>query len=347
MKDISAVGIDIAKNVFFAVGMDSVGNVLFRKKLYRDGLNAWIANLPVCRIGMEACGGSHYWAREFRSYGHTVRLIAPQFVKPFVKGNKNDNQDAEAICEALMRPTMRFVSVKTQSQQEIQMLHRARERVVKQRTAIANELRGFLHELGIVIPQGITHLRSKFVSILEAEQHKLSALSLELFNQIYQSFKHQDDEVSFYDKRLRALSREHPQCVLLQELPGIGPVTSTALVAAVGETSAFKNGRQFAASIGLVPRQNSSGGKDTLLGISKRGNPYLRKLLVHGARSVLKVERRRSPEHSPTTRWIQQLIARRGMQRATVALANKNARIVWSLLAHGQPYNPSRMHGVA
>lgn len=347
MKDISAVGIDIAKNVFFAVGMDSRGSVVFRKKLYREGLTAWVANLPLTLIGMEACGGSHYWAREFTAFGHKVRLIAPQFVTPYVKGNKNDNQDAEAICEAVTRPTMRFVSVKNQTQQELQMLHRARERVVKQRTAIVNELRGFLHELGITIAKSISQFRSKIVSILESEEQKLSSLSKELFRRIYEEFQRQDQEVSFYDKKLRHFANAHPQCELLTKLPGIGPVTSTALIAAVGEPTAFKNGRQFAASLGLVPRQHSSGGKDTLLGISKRGNPYLRKLLVHGARSVLRVARKQSSESSPSARWIQGLITRRGMQRATVALANKNARVVWSLLAHGQAYDPIRMHIIA
>ena len=347
MKEISAVGIDIAKNVFFAVGMDAKGNVLFRKKLYREGLSAWAANLTVTRIGLEACGGSHYWARELSSFGHTVKLIAPQFVKPYVKGNKNDNRDAEAICEAVMRPTMRFVTVKTQTQQELQMLHRSRERVVKQRTALVNEIRGFLYELGIVLPQGISQVRSKLSSVLEVEQEKLSSLSRELLLRLYAEFKSQDSEVSFYDKVLKRLSSEHPQCELLQTIPGVGPVTATALIAAVGEPLAFKNGRQFAASVGLVPRQHSSGGKDTLLGISKRGNPYLRKLLVHGARSVVRMARKEAPPQSPGACWLQGLIARRGVQKATVALANKNARVVWALLARGRAYDPMQLHKAA
>jgi transposase len=348
MKQISAVGVDIAKRVFFAVGMDEMGHVVFRKKVYREELAEWAAQLPVTVIGMEACGGSHYWARVFGSFGHTVKLIPPQFVKPYVKSNKNDNRDAEAICEALMRPTMRFVAVKSQTQQELQMLHRSRERVVKERTALVNEIRGFLHELGIVMPQGIAQFRRRIVSVLEAEREgKLSALSHELFMRLYAEFQRLEDEVSFYDELLLQISREHPECERLKTIPGIGSITATALIAAVGDPSAFKNGRQFAASLGLVPRQHSSGGKDTLLGISKRGNPYLRKLLVHGARSVLNVSRRKSPEHSPNVRWIHSLVGRRGAARATVAIANKNARIVWAVLARSERFDPNRINAVA
>lgn len=344
MGEASVVGIDLAKSVFMAVGMDSTGKVLFRKKLHRGKLHSWVANLSPSLIGMEACGGAHYWARTFSAHGHTVKLIAPKFVKPYVKSNKNDSADAEAICEAVTRPTMRFVQTKSQVQQEIQMLHRARERVVRNRTALVNEFRGFLGELGIVMPQGITTFRRRVAEALDLNRERLTAMSHELFAHLLEEFVRIDQEVQFYDKRLALVAKHHPECQRLQTIPGIGPVTATAIISTVGDVTSFKNGRQFAASLGLVPRQHSSGGKDILLGISKRGDAYLRKLLVHGARSVVRFAKKHD---SGRARWIVQLVARRGSARATVAVANKNARIVWALLTRREDFDERRQQMLA
>jgi transposase len=281
-QTIGVLGIDIAKQVFHVVGMDDSGHVVLRKRIARSELLTFIANIPPLRIGMEACGSAHYWARCFREHGHDVRLIAPQFVKAYVKSPKNDARDAEAICEAVTRPTMRFVPIKRVEQQDLQALHRIRERLIKARTALVNEMRGLLNEYGIILPQGITKFRTLVVKKLEAEQAKLTPFS-----------------------------------------------------AAIGDVTQFKNGRQLAAWLGLVPREHSTGGKPRLLGISKRGDGYLRKLLVHGARATLRWVETKPDDKS---RWLRALIARRGKNRAAVALANKNARIAWALLAHNQEY---------
>ena len=236
----------------------------------------FLAQLAPVLIGMEACGDAHYWARRLREHGHTVKLIAPQFVKPYVKSNKNDPADAEAICEAVTRPTMRFVPIKEIEQQDLQALHRARERVVKARTALVNEIRGLLAEYGIVLPQSVTKFRNGFLATLEAERVKLTALSQELFGQLYEEFGALEKRLAYYTAKLEAISAAHPVCQRLETIPGIGPLTSTAMVAAVSDVTHFQNGRQFAAWIGLVPRQHSTGGKPRLLGISKRGDVYLR-----------------------------------------------------------------------
>jgi transposase len=334
-QTIKVLGIDIAKVVFHVVGMDDSGHVVLRKRLARSELLTFIANVPPLRIGMEACGSAHYWARCFREHGHDVRLIAPQFVKAYVKSPKNDARDAEAICEAVTRPTMRFVPIKQLEQQDLQALHRVRERLIKARTALVNEMRGLLHEYGIILPQGITKFRTLVVRKLQEEQHKLTALSTEVFWQLYDEFLALEPRLAYYDEKLTAIGQAHPECQRLQTVPGIGPVTATALIAAISQVTQFKNGRQLAAWLGLVPREHSTGGKPRLLGISKRGNVYLRKLLIHGARATLRwVE----TKHDDRSRWLKALIERRGKNRAAVALANKNARIAWALLAHNQEY---------
>jgi transposase len=302
---------------------------VLRKRLTRDALMPYIAQLPPAVIGMEACGGAHYWARRFRTHGHTVKLIAPQFVKPYVKSNKNDPADAEAICEAVTRPTMRFVPIKEVDQQDLQSLHRARERVVKARTALVNEIRGLGLEYGIVLPQGVTKFRHTFATTLEAERDKLTSLSLELFSQLYEEFCAVDKRLAFYNEKIAAIAAAHPVCQRLETIPGIGPLTATALVAAVSDATHFKNGRQFAAWVGLVPRQHSTGGKARLLGISKRGDVYLRTLLVHGARATLRWVGLKTDRRS---KWVRALMERRGKNKTAVALANKNARIAWVLL---------------
>jgi transposase len=334
-QKISVLGIDIAKLVFHVVGMDDTGHVVLRKRISRGEVLHFIAAHPPALIGMEACGSAHYWARRFREHGHEVRLIAPQFVKAYVKSPKNDTRDAEAICEAVTRPTMRFVPIKELEQQDLQALHRVRERLVKARTALVNEIRGLLSEYGIVLPQSISKFRTSVVRHLEDEQAKLTPLSTEMFWQLYDEFLALEKRVAYYDEKLQAIARTHPVCQRVQTIPGIGRLTATAILAAVPDATHFKNGRQLAAWLGLVPREHSTGGKPRLLGISKRGDVYLRKLFVHGARATLRWVDTKQDDRS---RWLKALIARRGKNRAAVALANKNARIVWALLAHNQEY---------
>jgi transposase len=335
--EMNVLGIDIAKRVFHAVGMDDRGNIVYRKRLSRHDLMPFVAKLPPVLIGIEACGGAHYWARRFRAYGHEVKLMAPQFVKPYVKSNKNDSRDAEAIAEAVTRPTMRFVPVKDVDQQDIQALHRVRERLMGERTALVNEVHGLLHEYGIVMPKGVAKFRQAVVGTLEAEQDKLTPLSQEMFWKLVEEFGALEKQLAYYQEKLEALATTHPECQRLMTIPGIGPLSATALVAAVSDASAFKNGRQFAAWLGLVPRQHSTGGKERLLGISKRGDSYVRKLLIHGARVTLRWVGLKTDRRS---QWMRQLLERRGKNRTAVAVANKNARIVWALLTSHQDYQP-------
>jgi transposase len=335
MKEVSVLGIDLAKNVFQLHGVDQHGKVALKKKLSRGQLLAFIANLPKCLIGMEACGGAHYWAREFQKHGHEVKLIPGQFVKPYVKSNKNDAADAEAICEAVSRPNMRFASIKTEDQQDIQNLHRIRERLVRSRTALANEIRGLLQEYGIIFPQGIGKLRKELPITLAGLGDKLTSLCRDTIQDLYQELLAVDEKISKSDERISAIHRHHPVAKKLSEIPGIGPLGATALIAAVGNPKVFENGRQFSAWLGLVPKQSSSGGKERLLGISKRGDVYIRKLLVHGARSSLKWVDKKEDRLSI---WAKKVIERRGMNRAAVAYANKMARIAWVVMATGKDY---------
>jgi transposase len=338
-QEMSVLGIDIAKRLFHAVGMDERGQIVFRKRLSRHDLIPFIAKLPPVLIGMEACGGAHYWARRFRAYGHEVKLMAPQFIKPYVKSNKNDSRDAEAIAEAVTRPTMRFVPAKGLDQQDIQALHRVRERLIGERTALVNEVHGLLHEYGIVMPKGVAQFRQAVVGKLEAEKDKLTPLSQEMFWKLVEEFAALEKQLTYYQEKLEALATTHPECQRLMTIPGLGPLSATALLAAVSDASAFKNGRQFAAWLGLVPRQHSTGGKERLLGISKRGDSYLRKLLIHGARATMRWVGRKTDRRS---QWIRQLVERRGKNRTAVAIANKNARIVWALLTSHQAYEPAQ-----
>jgi len=334
-RDISVVGIDIAKRVFHLVGMDERGKIVMRKRCSRGEVLPLLANLGPTTIGMEACGGAHYWARCLREQGHEVKLMAPQFVKPYVKSNKNDMRDAEAIAEAVTRPSMRFVPVKDVAQQDIQALHRVRERLVTARTALVNEMRGLLAEYGIVLPQGLAKFRQALMSTLEAEHTKLTPLGQALFHKLFGELGKLDAELAYYQDKLEALAQAHPVCQRLLTIPGIGPLTATALIAAVGDAGVFKNGRQFAAWLGLVPKQYSTGGQTRLLGISKRGDSYIRKLLIHGARATLRWARTKADRRS---QWIRGLLDRRGWNRTAVAVANKNARIVWALLSRGGIY---------
>jgi transposase len=332
---VTTVGLDIAKQVFQVHAADWEGRAVLRKRLQRAQVAEFFANLSPCVVGLEACCGSHYWARVLGRFGHTVKLIAPQFVKPYVKSNKNDANDAEAICEAVSRPQMRFVPAKSIEQQDIQSLHRVRSRFVSSRTALASQLRGLLSEYGIVLPTQIGQLRRGLPLILEDAANELTNFSRRLFSSLYQELVHLDDKIEALDEQVKALYRASEPCQRIAAVEGIGPLIATALVAAVTDGKNFKNGRQFAAWLGLVPRQHSTGGKARLFGISKRGDPYLRTLLIHGARSVVY---RSSRKTDPRNRWIADKQRRLGTSKACVALANKNARIVWSLLARGQSY---------
>ena len=331
--DMHVLGIDIAKRVFHAVGMDDRGNIVYRKRLSRHDLIPYIAQLPPVRIGIAACGGAHYWARRFRAHGHEVKLMAPQFVKPYVKSNKNDSRDAEAIAEAVTRPTMRFVPIKDVDQQDLQALHRVRERLMGARTALVNEVHGLLHEYGIIIPKGVAKFRQAVVGKLESEKDKLTSLSREMFWKLVDEFALLEKQLAYYQEKLETVATTHPECQRLMTIPGSGPFTATALVAAISDASAFKNGRQCAAWLGLVPRQHTTGGKERLLGISKRGDTSLRKLLGHGARTTLRWVGRKTDRRS---QWMRQLLERRGKNRTAVAVANKNARMVWALLTSHQ-----------
>lgn len=333
--NIKALGIDIAKNVFELHGVDARGKTVYKKRLSRGKLPEVLANLPPCLIGIEACGGSHYWAKKFKGMGHDVRLMNPHFVKPYVKSNKNDSQDAEAICEAVQRPSMRFVGIKNVEQQDVLAIHRVRERLVKERTAIVNQIRGLLMEYGVVIAQGVAQIRKHLSSIIEDEENELTLMGRELFRDLQAQFYATDEKVAEYDKKIKALCRENETCQRLMQLQGVGELTATALVATIGDAKVFKNGREMAAFIGLVPKQHSSGGKQVLLGISKRGDRYLRCLLVHGARSVLTRGKHLSAKKAA---WLRSLKERRGQNRAIVALANKNARVMWAMMTRGEDF---------
>jgi len=328
-KTIKVLGIDLAKNTFHLHGVGAHGKVVMRKKLSRSKLAAFMANLPPCLVGMEACGGSHDWARKFRAMGHDVRLMSPQFVKPYVKSNKNDMADAEAICEAVGRPSMRFVPIKGQS------LHRAREQAVKNRTAQANQIRGLLMEYGIVQAKGIASLRKALPEILEDADNSLSDMFRELLCGLHDELRRLDERIAAYDTQIKVLSAQSESCKRLMTIPGVGPMTATALAAAVGDAKAFASGREMSAWLGLVPRQHSTGGKPKLLGISKRGDTYLRKLLIHGARSALRFADRKQDRRS---RWVVAVETRRGSNIAAVALANKTVRAAWVLLSRSEEY---------
>ena len=333
--NITQIGVDLAKLVFQVHGVDARGKVTLRRQLKRPQVVAFFAQLAPCLIGMEACGGAHFWARKLIECGHTVKLIAPQFVKPYVKSNKNDAADAEAICEAVGRPNMRFVPIKNTEQQALLGMHRARQGFVTERTAQANQIRGLLSEFGLVMPVGIRSIWRKLPEILGDVENGLSGVSRALFARLFEHFRTLDRQVQELEREINAWHREDTASQRLQAIPGIGPLTASALVASIGDAKVFHNGRQFAAWLGLVPRQNSSGGKTNLLSISKRGDTYLRTMLIHGARSVL-LHLKSHPDQADG--WLARVANRRNPNIAVVALANKNARTVWALLAHGRDY---------
>jgi len=331
---LTTIGIDLAKNVFQVHGADEKGKAVLKKQLKRTQMLPFFANLTSCRIGMEACGSAHFWARKLQALGHTVQLIAPQYVKPFVKRNKNDAADAEAICEAVTRPNMPTVPIKNASQQAILSVHRARQGFVKARTAQANQIRGLLTEYGIVIPKGIGHIAKRVPEILEDGENDLPGSFRLLIQRLADHLKELDRQVGELEVQIQLWHRDNSASQKLAKIPGVGPMTASAMVASIGDARNFKNGRQLAAWLGIVPRQHSTGGKSTLQGISKRGDTYLRTLLIHGARAVIRVAERK-PNADP---WLKNLLARRHKNVAAVALANKNVRTIWALLAHDRDY---------
>lgn len=334
MNNIKVIGIDLAKNIFQVHGNDSKGKAVLRKRLSREKLVEFMTNLTPCLVGLEACGGAHYWARTFQAMGHEVKMMSPQFVKPYVKSNKTDRNDAEAIAEAVTRPNMRFVAVKTVAQQNTLLLHRARELVIKQRTAQANQIRGFLAEYGIVIPKGLYHLKTLLI-VLEENAEKLNVAAVALFKRLYKQLKVLASEMAYYDEKIEQSVKQNARCQELLKIEGVGPITASAIEASIGDASAFKNGREVSAWLGLVPKQHSSGNTVRLGSITKRGDRYIRKLLVHGARSVVNVSGNKTDRRSV---WVVDKKERLGYNKAAVALANKNARIIWAILKTGECY---------
>jgi len=342
--NITRVGVDIAKSVFHVHAVDGHDKLVWQAKLKRD---QWLAALferlaPGAEIGMEACASAHHWARELQRRGYRVRLIAAQFVKPYVKSNKNDLVDAEAICEAMNRPGMRFVAVKGVEQQDIQAAHRIREELVRQRTAKSNQIRGLVGEYGIVAPIGIHQLRRALPLWLEDGENGLTDDFRALLAGLADDLRYLDNRITDLDERIAACVKADPVARRLLEIRGVGPLTASALAGALGDGRAFSKGRDFAASIGLTPRQHSTGGKDRLLGITKRGDSYLRKLLVHGARAVIRHAKGRDDGLSE---WLQALSARKHANVVAVALANKTARVAWSVVRNDAAYDPSLICG--
>lgn len=335
MTQATTIGLDIAKQVFQVHGTDRSGRAVLRRKLRRNEIVRFFSEQPPCLVGIEASGSAHHWARVLTGLGHTVRLMAPQFVKPYVKSQKNDANDAEAICEAVTRPNMRFVPAKSVEQQDLQCLHRVRSRLVANRTQLINQIRGLLAEYGIVLPQHPGQVRSGLPAVLEDAGNQLTGFGRVLFQSLYEELAQLDEKIAAADKRIQIAFQNTPDCRRIAAVEGVGPLIATAIVAAISNGHAFENGRQFSAWLGLVPRQNSSGGKSRLLGISKRGDPYLRTLLIHGARSVVYRAKAKTDQRSL---WINDKQQRLGTTKACVAVANKNARIIWSLIAREQEY---------
>ena len=335
MKDITVLGIDLAKDVFQLHGANSHGKKVFGSKMSRTQLSRFIANLPRCKIAMEACGSSNHWARKFISYGHEVMQISPQHVKPFVQGNKNDKNDARAITVAAQQSEMPTVPTKTLEQQEVQMIHRYRESVVQERTALCNRIRGFLREVGLLLPVGLSAVRKQVPLLLEDASNDLTSLMRELLQDCYDKLRGLDEQIDKYTRKLEAQASANTICKKLMRLPGVGPMTASIVYTAMGNANTFKNGRQFAAYLGLTPQEHSSGGKQRLSGITKRGNCYIRSLLVHGGRAVV---RSMSNKETSIARWANRIHQERGYNKAAVAIANKNARHMWAMLAYGDKY---------
>lgn len=333
--NINVIGLDIAKQIFHLIGLDESGKQVIKKTLRRGQLLSYFANLTPCTVAMEGCSGAHHWARRFSEAGHQVKLLPAQYVRAYVRGNKNDYNDALAIAEACRVPTMRCVATKTIEQQSIQGLHRLRRSAVADRTALSNQVRGLLAEFGIIFNQGLSTLRKHLPAILEDAENDLHPLLRDALALKYTQLCELDNLVEAFTSCIEQEAKQHPQIQRLQSIPGFGAIVSTAFYSVIGDGRAFKCGRDVSASLGIVPRQHSSGGKNNLMGISKRGDKYLRSLLIHGARAVVIHAHKKGDALSV---WVTRLIERRGKNKATVALANKLARIAWAVVVHGETY---------
>ena len=333
---VATIGIDIGKNTFHLIGLDHRGNIVLQLKTSRDQLERRLANVPHCLVGMEACSGAHHIGRQIEALGHDVRLIPAQYVKPFLKGHKNDYRDAEAIAEAVQRPTMRFVRIKTPEQMDLLALHRVRARFVSQRTGVINQIRGFLIERGITVRQGPAPLRKALPEILGSNVATLSPRMVHVIADLAADWRRLDERVASVSAEIEALAEEDAGCQRLMTVPAIGPIISSAVVAAIGNGAGFKQGRDFGAWLGLVPKQESTGDRTILGKISKRGNKYLRTLFVQAAHVVL--ARRPRAAMAGLWPWIEQASKRMHRNMLAIALANKLARIAWAVLARGQDY---------
>jgi transposase len=333
--NITTVGLDIAKNVFHLVGVSDKGKIGMKKQLRRHQVLAAFANIPPCVVAMEACAGAHYWGRQIEKLGHQVKVIPAMYVKPFLQGHKNDFNDALAIAEAAGRPKLRAVAVKTVEQQDMQALHRIRSNLIKQRTALINQLRGLLGEYGLVIPQGLPQARKTIPLLLEDGENGLTMRFRGVLQRLYGQLLELDHHEQQFQICLKAAQKQCETTQRLLKIPGFGPIVASLFVCTVGDGKAFRRGRDVSAFLGLVPRQHSSGGKSVLRGISKQGNAQLRTLLIHGARAVVRHAHKKTDALS---RWVTHLVETKGKNRAAVALANKMARIGWAIIATGQSY---------
>jgi transposase len=331
------IGLDIAKNVFVAVGLDEHGKTVLKRALSRSQVLGTFASIAPCAIGIEACAGSHYWARELRKQGHDVKLIAAQHTRAFVTGNKNDTNDAAGIAEARSRASTKYVPINTPAQQDLQMLHRTRQALMEERTGLICRMRAFAGEYGQAFSLGVAKFRKELQQWLADEQNGLSGSALATFQDLREQLAEKEQRIDAYDVRLNDAAKEE-RAIQLMEIPGVGKITATAVLAAVADANHFANGRDFAANLGLVPREHSSGGRQRLYSITKRGDSYLRTLLIHGARSALRCA---GDKPDKLLRWACTLAERRGYNVAAVALANKMARVIWAMLAHGRSYVPA------
>ena len=335
MQAITTIGLDIAKSVFQVHGVDTEGNVIVRRQLKRRYVLAFFQKLPPCVVGLEACASSHHWARQLQAFGHTIRMMPPAYVKPYVKRHKNDAADAEAICEAATRPNMRFVTIKTPEQQSCLMLHRTRHLFIRQQTAVINAIRAHLAEFGIVAPVGRNGVEQLLGVVADSNDKRLPEIARACVAALGAQLQTLKAQILQFDRLIMAWHRSNEASKRLDEIPGVGPALATALVASIADPKAFRSGRDFSAWIGLVPKQNSSGGKERLGNISKRGDRYLRSLFTAGALAVIRYAKIHGTKHRP---WLTALLARRPTKVAAIALANKIARMAWALMAKGESY---------
>jgi transposase len=335
MQTVTTIGLDIAKSVFQVHGIDAQGHVVLRRQLRRRQVVPFFRKLPPCLVGIEACATSHHWSRELQALGHTARLMPPAYVKPYLKRQKNDAADAEAICEAVLRPSMRFVETKTKDQQACLMLHRTRHLFVRQQTAVINAIRAHLAEFGIVAPVGRNGVEELLDVAADPDDARVPEVARQCLAALGAQLRMLKAQVLEFDRRILAWHRSNETSRRLDEIPGVGPALATALVASVANPKVFRSGRDFSAWIGLVPKQNSSGGKEKLGSITKRGDRYLRSLFTAGALAVIRYAKIHGTRHRP---WLTALLARRPTKVAAIALANKIARMAWAMMAKGERY---------